>query len=61
METNEANSPLGLASRFLAFALIEQVGNRKWHDSNVNKLQGALYDYGVAIAKKTSMLNHTGF
>jgi len=51
MNNEEANSPLGLAARGLAFALIEQVAGVDWHDRDVTKLQVALYYYGMAIAK----------
>lgn len=51
MTNKEANSPLGLASRGLAFALIEEVGGKDWRDKDVTKLQEKLFQYGKAIKK----------
>lgn len=50
LSNEQANSPLGIASRLLAFALVEQVAGKDWRDRNVDKLQEALHDYGDAIA-----------
>lgn len=44
-----ANSPLGLASRKLAFALVEEVGGANWKDRNIDRLQESLFLYGKAI------------
>jgi hypothetical protein len=61
MDNTQANSPLGLASRGLAFALVQEIAGKDWRDRDVDKLQEALYEYGIALAKKTSMLDYTGF
>lgn len=50
LTNQEANSPLGIASRGLAFAFVEQVAGRDWRDRDVTALQSALYKYGVEIA-----------
>jgi hypothetical protein len=50
MNNDEANSPLGIASRHLAFAFIEQVAGKDWRDRDVTALQEGLYEYGNAIA-----------
>ena len=51
MTNEEANSPLGLASRSLSFALIEEVGGHNWRDKDITKLQKQLFHYGKAIAE----------
>lgn len=50
MTNKEANSPLGVASRHLAFEFVEQVAGKDWRDRDVTKLQTALYFWGKAIA-----------
>jgi hypothetical protein len=52
MTNKEANSALGLASRKLAFALVEEISGKNWTDRDINKLQEALYYYGKEIANK---------
>ena len=49
MDNEEANSELGLASRILAFAFVEEVAGQDWKDRDITKLQIALFEYGKAI------------
>lgn len=49
MNEKEANSTLGKASKGLAVAMIEGLNERNWSGTNVNKLQEALYEYGMAL------------
>lgn len=51
LTNEEANSKLGIASRFLAFALIEQIAGKDWRDRDVTELQEALFNYGKAIGE----------
>jgi hypothetical protein len=49
MTNEEANSELGIASRMLAFALIDiQTGQRETFPT---RLQTCLFDYGAAIKR----------
>lgn len=61
MNNEQANSPIGLAARGLAFALVETV-ERDYHDKfiAVDKLQKALFEYGDAIVSKTTEFEYSG-
>jgi hypothetical protein len=52
MNNAEANTPLGIASRGLAFALVEQIAGQDWRDRDVDKLQICLFHYGNAISEQ---------
>lgn len=54
LTNEEANSKLGIASRFLAFALVEQVAGKDWRDQNITELQEALFNYGKEIGEKNN-------
>ena len=51
LTNEEANSPLGIASRHLAITLIEEIAGKDWRDRDVTLLQEALYHYGYEIAR----------
>lgn len=48
MDNQLANSPIGLASRKIGFALCE-ITNSNWRDGRVNHLQEAFAEFGMAI------------
>lgn len=52
MNNTEANTPLGIASRGLAFALVEQLAGKDWRDRDVDKLQICLFHYGKEISER---------
>jgi hypothetical protein len=51
MDNVEANSPIGLAARKVAFALKGMQRHRGDEMNQIEKMQAALHDYGAAIAE----------
>jgi hypothetical protein len=60
LTNQEANSPLGVASRELAFAIASSL-HKDWREFNIDGLQAGLYYYGSKIAEKSVTLTRTGF
>jgi hypothetical protein len=51
MNNEQANSPIGLASRKIGFALVEQVAGKDWRDRDVTAIQEAFCEFGFAVVK----------
>jgi hypothetical protein len=49
MDNQLANSPVGLASRKIGFALVEEIAYKDWRARDVDKLQEAFAEFGAAI------------
>ncbi|MBU6232240.1 hypothetical protein KGP36_06420 [Patescibacteria group bacterium] len=52
MDNSLANSPVGLTSRKIAFALVEEVSGKDWRDRDIDKLQEAFAEFGDAIVRQ---------
>jgi hypothetical protein len=52
MDNQLANSPIGLASRKIGFALITEIAGKDWRDRSVYSLQEAFSEFGEAIVKQ---------